>query len=281
LKSVTYVDGAWNEGSTPLVSSLDHAVWLGSTIFDGARAFDGFAPDLDRHCARAVGSAQSLGMTVPVTAAQIEGLAWEGIRKFPTEAVLYVRPMFFSTAGFVVPESEGTRFALVVHELPFPEAPSLTACLSSFRRPAPDSAPTDAKAACLYPNVARMLREARERGFDSSVVLDQSGDVAELANSNLMLVKDGIVSTPAANGTFLAGITRGRVIQLLQDDGYEVHERRVSFDDVLAADELFSTGNYAKVWPVTRIESRKLEIGPVAERARELYFAFSRTATGP
>jgi branched-chain amino acid aminotransferase len=220
-------------------------------------------------------------MTVPVTADQIEGLAWEGIRQFPTEAVLYVRPMFFSTGGFVVPESGGTRFALVVHELPFPEAPILTACLSSFRRPAPDSAPTDAKAACLYPNVARMLREARDRGFDSAVVLDQSGDVAELANSNLMLVKDGVVVTPAANGTFLAGITRRRVIELLRGDGHDVLERRVSYDEVVAADELFSTGNYAKVWPVTRIDSRELGVGPVAKRARELYFAFARTATGP
>lgn len=277
LTSLTYKDGAWHEGNVPLMGSMDHAVWLSSVVFDGARAFGGTAPDLDRHCERAVDSARKLGLEPTLDAGEIEAVAWEGIRRFPRQTVLYVRPMFFATEGFVVPDGASTRFALVVHESPFPSEPGFSACLSSCRRPAPDSAPTDAKASCLYPNVARTLREARARGFDNAVVLDQAGDVAEFAVSNLFLVKDGVVHTPVANGTFLAGVTRRRVIELLRADGMEVVERRVGFDEVLDADEVFSAGNYAKVWPALRIEDRELAAGPVFARARELYLEFARS----
>jgi branched-chain amino acid aminotransferase len=280
LTSVTYLDGAWHEGNVPLLGSMDHAVWLSSVVFDGARSFGGMAPDLDRHCERVVDSARKLGLEPSLEPEQIEAIAWEGIRRFPREAVLYVRPMFFATDGFVVPEASSTRFALVVHDLPFPTTPGFTACLSSTRRPAGDSAPTDAKASCLYPNVARTLREAQARGFDNAVVLDQAGDVAEFAVSNLFLVQDGVVHTPVPNGTFLAGVTRRRVIELLRLDGVEVVERRVGFDEVLAADEVFSTGNYAKVAPALRIEDRELEPGPLFSRVRELYLDFARSAHG-
>ena len=96
-------------------------------------------------------------------------------------------------------------------------------------------APTGAKASCLYPNVARSVGEAQEKGFEVGVVLDPSGNVAEFSYSNLFMVKDGVVSTPVINGTFLNGITRQRVIKLLRDDGFEVVERTIDFPELLGA----------------------------------------------
>ncbi len=84
--------------------------------------------------------------------------------------------------------------------------------------------------------------------------------------------------TPVHNGTLLNGITRQRVIQLLKDDGHTVEERIVEFDEVLEADELFATGNYAKVLPCTKIEDRELQPGPIGTRARELYFDFAKNS---
>lgn len=159
-----------------------------------------------------------------------------------------------------------------------PPFEGFSACLSSFRRPARDMAPTEAKASCLYPNVARSVGEAQQKGFDLGVVLDPNGNVAEFSYANLFMVADGIVTTPEINGTFLNGITRQRVMQLLRDDGHEIVERAIDFKEVLGADELFATGNYAKVRPCTKIEDRELQPGPVATRARELYFEFAKTA---
>ncbi len=83
--------------------------------------------------------------------------------------------------------------------------------------------------------------------------------------------------TPIANGTFLAGITRQRVIGLLRDNGVTVVEKTLKYQDLLAADEIFSTGNYSKVVPVTRIDDRTLAFGPFYKKARALYWAFAHS----
>ncbi len=100
-----------------------------------------------------------------------------------------------------------------------PEGFSIT--VSPFRRPTIETMPTDAKAGCLYPNNGRAILEAKMRGFDNALVLDMLGNVAETGSSNIFLVKDGHVLTPAPNGTFLSGITRARTISLLADYGFQ------------------------------------------------------------
>jgi len=92
------------------------------------------------------------------------------------------------------------------------------------------------------------------------------------------MAKDGVVFTPAANGTFLDGITRQRVIRLLREDGVTVTEASLHYSDFQQADEIFSAGNYAKVAPITRIDDRTLPVGPLYRRARALYWAFAHEA---
>jgi branched-chain amino acid aminotransferase len=149
--------------------------------------------------------------------------------------------------------------------------------LSPFRRPTLETMPVDAKAGCLYPNNSRCILEAQSRGFDNSIVCDMLGNVAELATSNIFMVKDGVVFTPMPNGTFLAGITRQRVIGLLRDNGVSVVEKTMTYQDFETADEIFASGNYSKVVPVTRIGERSLPFGPIYNKARELYWAFAHS----
>jgi branched-chain amino acid aminotransferase len=106
---------------------------------------------------------------------------------------------------------------------------------------------------------------------------DPDGNIAEFAFANLWIAKDGVALTPADNGTFLAGITRRRVMGLLRDAGIEVKEAILSESDLQGADEIFSTGNYNKVVPCTRFEAKELNAGPIASRARELYFEWVKT----
>jgi branched-chain amino acid aminotransferase len=104
---------------------------------------------------------------------------------------------------------------------------------------------------------------------------DAEGNIAELGTANIFMVKDGVVFTPQANGTFLAGITRMRVIKLLRESGAEVVETSLRYADFESADEIFSTGNYTKASPVTRIDERTLQPGPFYRKARELYWEFA------
>lgn len=138
--------------------------------------------------------------------------------------------------------------------------------------------PTDAKAGCLYPNNGRIIVEAKRRGFDNALVRDMLGNVAETGASNIFMVKDGVVFTPAANHTFLAGITRHRVMKLMREEGFEVVEKTLTLQDFEAADEIFTTGNYSKVVPVNRLDDRHLQPGPVTAKARELYFDWAHSS---
>ena len=107
------------------------------------------------------------------------------------------------------------------------------------------------------------------------MLLDAAGNVAEFGTANLWIAKDGVAMTPVWNGTFLKGVTRERVKGLLQDQGTEVVETALTTKDLMEADEIFSTGNYGKVLPVSRFENRELKPGPVYRRAREMYFEFA------
>jgi branched-chain amino acid aminotransferase len=275
---LTYYNGQWTEGNTPLFGAMDHSVWLGSSVFDGARALRGHLPDLRPHLQRVIDSSDKLGMACPLTVDQMEALVREGVAKFPPDAELYIRPLVFASEGFLIPVPDKAAFALTLFDAPLPPFTGFSACLSTLHRPQPTMAPTDAKASALYANTARALREASARGFDNAVLLDAAGNVAEFASSNLFLVTEaGAVVTPVLNGTFLAGITRARVMALLEGAGVKVEERAVTPDELESAREIFSTGNYGKVTPCVRYEGRELPAGPVARQARELYLAFTET----
>lgn len=274
----TFLDGEWREGNVPIIGPRSHAFWLGSNVFDGARYFDGVAPDLDLHCQRVNRSARAMGLAPTHTPEAIEAIAREGFKRFDGRTALYVRPSYWAEQGgfmSIPPDPETTRFAMILYEAPMPEWNGFSVTVTRFRRPLPDTAPVDAKAGCLYPNNGRAISAAKAAGFDNALELDMLGNVAEFASSNIFIVKDGVVRTPVANGTFLAGITRYRTIQNLRAAGYTVEEGVVTVDDVGTADEIFSCGNYSKVLPVNRFEDRWLQPGPVAERARALYMEFA------
>ncbi|CEJ09944.1 Branched-chain-amino-acid aminotransferase [bacterium YEK0313] len=278
----TYVDGEWLEGNPPLTGPRSHAFWQSSSVFDGARVFNGLMPDMDQHAARLNRSAAALGMKATMTVDAIVELAREGARKFDGKTALYVRPMYWAEGdgpSAILNDPETTRFLLCLYEAPMGEPGASSITLSPFRRPTIENAPTDSKAGCLYPNNARALREARARGFDNCLVRDMLGNVAETATSNIFLAKDGIVYTPVPNGTFLNGITRQRTIALLREAGVTVVEKSLTYGDFTGADEIFSSGNYSKVVPVTRIDERTLQPGPMGRKARELYLAYA--ASGP
>jgi branched-chain amino acid aminotransferase len=274
----TFFEGDWHPGNVRLMGPRTHGAWLGSTVFDGARAFEGVTPDLDLHLKRVNRSAIAMGLKPQVEETRWKELVGEGLKRFAADAELYIRPMYWAEGGFgggVRFDPDTTNWCLSIYKAPMPAPTGTRATLSPFRRPTADTAPVDAKAGCLYPNGTRALIEAHERGFGNCMMRDVLGNVAEFANANAFMAKDGVVYTPVANGTFLAGITRARVIGLLRKAGVEVIEKTLSYADFKAADEVFSVGNFAKVAPITGLDERDLPIGPLFQKARALYWEFA------
>ncbi len=277
----TFFDGVWRDGNPAILGPRTHGAWLGSMVFDGARAFEGVTPDLDLHLARVNLSATNMLLDPVVPVEQWRALVEDGLRRFADDAQLYIRPMYWAEEGLgggVRFDPSSTNWCLTIYEAPMPEPKGGAITLSPYRRPTAETAPVNAKASCLYANGARALIEAAKRGYDNCLMLDMLGNVAEFANSNAFLVKDGVVFTPAPNGTFLDGVTRRRVVGLLRGAGVSVIEMTLTYDDFRTADEIFSTGNFQKVAPMTRIDERALQPGPVYKKARALYWEFAHDA---
>jgi branched-chain amino acid aminotransferase len=280
-KTLTFFENDWHEGNVPIMGPRTHAAWLCSSVFDGARAFEGVTPDLDLHCARVNQSAKTMCLKPLVATETWVGLVADGRKRFAPDAELYIRPMYWAedaAGGAVRPDPETTRWCLTLYVTPLPKPTGTAITLSPYRRPTPDSAPLEAKAGCLYPQNGRAMIEARSRGFDNCLTCDALGNIAELASANIFMAKDGVVFTPVGNGTFLAGITRARVIALLRGCGATVVEKTLRYCDFQSADEIFSTGNYSKVSPVIRIDERSLQPGPFYRRARGLYWEYAHSS---
>lgn len=272
----TYFNGAWHDGDISIIRAADHGAWLGSGVFDGARFANRLTPDLDAHCARVNRSAAALMLTPTVAAAEMVEIVREGLRAYAPDTAVYIRPMYWGINGdatAIIPQPEETGFAVCLEQIPMaPPTASATLTRTRFRRPVLEDAVVNAKAGCLYPNNARMLAEARAKGFTNALVADATGNVAETATANIFMVRDGVAFTPIPNGTFLAGITRARHLSNLRAEGMEVHETVLTFEDFTGADEVFMSGNMNKVTPVTAFDETRYQVGPVTRRLREMYW---------
>ena len=150
-------DGTWTDENPKLVGPADHALWMASTVFDGARAFGGLVPDLNLHCARAIRSAESMGLAPKLDAAKIEQLAREGVRKFAPGAELYIKPLFWATEGTVLAATEalsiGAAPALIPVAAPVPSPTPSAGGMTSVkaRRPLFDHRTTDVLSGSVRP----------------------------------------------------------------------------------------------------------------------------------
>ena len=272
----TYFNGTWHKGNVPIINAADHGAWLGSNVFDGARYFNGVAPDLLAHCQRVNNSAKALMLKPSVEANDMVEIIWEGLKQYEADAAVYIRPMYWAIDGdltAIVPNQESVGFAICLEQIPLaPESKTVSLTKTKFRRPVLEDAVVNAKAGCLYPNNARMLVEARSKGFSNALVTDAMGNVAETATANIFMVKDGEVLTPIPNGTFLSGITRARHISNLSAAGIKVHETVLTYTDFESADEIFMSGNMNKVTAVTAFEDFQFQIGSVTKKVRDLYW---------
>jgi branched-chain amino acid aminotransferase len=272
----TYFNGTWHKGNVPIINAADHGAWLGSNVFDGARYFNGVAPDLLAHCQRVNDSAKALMLKPSVEANDMVEIIWEGLKQYEADAAVYIRPMYWAIDGdltAIVPNQESVGFAICLEQIPLaPESKTVSLTKTKFRRPVLEDAVVNAKAGCLYPNNARMLVEARSKGFSNALVTDAMGNVAETATANIFMVKDGEVLTPIPNGTFLSGITRARHISNLSAAGIKVHEIVLTYTDFESADEIFMSGNMNKVTAVTAFEDFQFQIGSITKKVRDLYW---------
>ncbi len=272
----------WDEAKTHVLS---HVLHYGSGVFEGIRAYS--TPDgpavlgLDLHVDRFFKSCKLIYMLLDQTQEQVRDAILETVRRNGHEAC-YVRPLAFRGYGEMGVNPTGCPVEVIIATWEWGAYLGADALekgvkvgTSSWRRIAPSTLPSMAKASGNYINSQLTVIEARRHGYHEGIVLDVDGYACEGSGENLFIVQDGRILTPPLGASVLAGITRGYMIQLAQEAGIEVVEQRLAREMLLTADEMFFTGTAAEVTPVKEMDGQPIgegSRGPITRSLQEEYF---------
>ena len=271
-----WVDGEFVPWRDAQVHVLTHAMHYGSSVFEGERAYGGKIFENRKHTERLLESARLLDMPVGYTVEEIEKAKSDVMEKNGL-ADAYVRPVIWRASGEdmgVGARKNKVKMAIAAWEWGayYGDAKFKGAKLdiSKWKRPSPETIPSQAKAAGLYMICTISKHQAEEKGCSDSLMLDYRGYVAEATGANVFFVKDGEAHTPLPD-CFLNGITRQTVIKLLNDLNVNIHERHIKPEELEGFEQCWLTGTAAEVTPVGRIGDYSFEVGPLTRSIAKKY----------
>ena len=263
----------WREAK---VHVLSHALHYASAVFEGERVYGGDVFKLTEHSERLAYSASVMGIEMPYSVAEIDRATRDTVAALGVRDG-YVRPVAWRGSEMMGISAQTCTVNLAIAVWPWPSYFSPEARLkgirlktSKWRRPAPDTAPTDTKAAGLYMICTLSKHEAEAEGYDDALMLDYRGQIAEATGANIFLVKEGVIHTPTPD-CFLDGITRRTVIDLARARGFVVVERAILPAELADVEEVFLTGTAAEVTPVGQIDGYRYTPGEISKILWEDY----------
>ena len=271
-----WLDGKLVEWRDANVHILTHAMHYASSVFEGERCYSGKIFKSRLHSERLKKSANLIDFEIPYTVDEIEAAKRAALdANGLTDA--YVRPVAWRGSGEdmgVAAERNPVHLAVAVWEWGnyYGDAKTKGAKLdiAKWKRPSPETAPSQAKAAGLY-MIATMSKHAAEaKGCSDALMFDYRGYVAECTGANLFFVKDGEVHTPTPDA-FLNGLTRQTIITMLQEKGIKVHERHIMPEELEGFEQAWLTGSAAEVTPIGQIGDYNFEVGALAVDVASTY----------
>ncbi|MDX9951942.1 MAG: branched-chain amino acid transaminase [Methylophilaceae bacterium] len=271
----------WRDATTHV---LTHSLHYGLGVFEGVRAYKtdkGTAIfRLKDHTDRFFRSAHILGMKMPYDKETLMEAQKAAVRDNKLESA-YIRPMAFYGAEAMGISAKTLSTHVIVAAWSWgaymgDEAleKGIRVKTSSFSRHHVNVTMCKAKASGNYMNSIQAHQEAIQDGYDEALLLDVDGFVAEGSGENIFIVRRGKLLTPDLSSA-LEGITRDTIVELAEEMGLQVIEKRITRDEVWSADEAFFTGTAAEVTPIRELDNRKIGNGgrgPITEKLQSLYF---------
>ncbi len=265
----------WRETKLHLLS---HALHYASCVFEGERSYGGRIFKMTEHHERLHKSARVLGFEIPYGVAEVDAAAGQVLA---ANGIVdgYVRPVAWRGSEMMGVSAQNTRIHLAIAAWDWPayftpeaRLKGIRMTVSQWKRPAPDTAPTDSKAAGLYMICTLSKHAAEARGYNDALMLDYRGRIAEATGANIFLVQGGVLHTPTPD-CFLDGITRRTVIALAKARGYEVVERAILPEELAKTSEVFLTGTAVEVTPVAEIDDYRFTPGEITRKLMTAYDA--------
>jgi len=260
------------------VHVLTHGLHYASCVFEGERMYSGRIYKLKEHTERLFESARILGIKIPFTVEEINKACMDAceVQKY-TDA--YVRPVVWRGSEMMAVSAQQTKTHVAVATWSWPsyfdpetKMKGIRLDISQWKRPAPDTAPTAAKAAGLYMICTMSKHAAEDKGYTDALMLDYRGYVAEATGANIVFVKDGVLHTPKPD-CFLDGITRRSVEALARIRELQVVERHIKPEEMADFSEAFLCGTAAEVTPVSVIGPYKFTPGDISRALLTDYLA--------
>lgn len=271
-----WLDGKLVNWRDAKIHVLTHGLHYGSAVFEGERAYNGRIFKLDAHNDRLFRSAEILDMKIPFSKEELAKARYE-VLEANNLTECYMRPLVWRGAEIMGIAAQAATIHVMIaawvwqsYFSPERAAQGLSLKLSKWKRPSPQTAPIQSKAAGGYMIGTLARHEAMAEGFDDAVMLDYKDRVAEGTGANLFIVKDGKLITPPTECA-LNGITRLTVINLAREMGYNPVEKFFSYDEMVGADEIFLTGTAAELQPVGRIDDHSFPVGPITLALKNAY----------
>ncbi len=281
---VIWYDGSlvpWREAGLHMLS---HGLHYASCVFEGERVYGGAIFKLTEHTERLFASARALGFAPPYTPAEIDGACRQVIEALEISDG-YVRPVAWRGSEMMGVSAQETKIHVAIAAWPWPSYFSKEARLKGLRltisdwaRPAPNTAPTQTKAAGLYMICTLSKHAAEAEGYDDALMLDWRGRIAEATGANVFFAKDGVLHTPVPD-CFLDGITRRSVMALARTRGIEINERAIQPEEMADFEEAFLTGTAAEVTPIREIGEFRFKVGELTRNLMEDYDRLVRGET--
>jgi branched-chain amino acid aminotransferase len=265
-----WMDGKLVEWRSANVHILTHGLHYASAVFEGERCYSGKIFKGHEHSERLLKSGDLLDMKIPFTADEIDA-AKDSVLKANGFTDAYVRAIAYRGAGpdmGVAALANPVRLAIACWEWGnyYGDAKFKGAKLdiAKWKRPSPETIPSEAKAAGLYMICTMSKHAAQAKGCSDAMMFDYRGYVAEATGANIFFVKNGEVHTPKAD-CFLNGLTRQTVIQMLKDRQIVVHERHIMPEELESFEQCWLTGTAAEVTPVGQIGDYNFEVGEMTK----------------
>ncbi len=264
-----WIDGQFVPWREAKIHVLTHALHYASSVFEGERLYGGEIFKLTPHTKRLFRSAELLDMQIPFTVDEIDDACKETCRRNGlTDG--YVRPFAWRGAEVMGVASKGSKVHVAIAAWEWPsyfdpeqKKKGIRVGWSKWKRPSPETIPSEAKAAGLY-MICTLSKDAAERaGYADALMLDYRGYVAECTGANIFFIKDGVIHTPTPD-CFLNGLTRLTVIDLARWRGFEVVERHIQPEELGDFTECFITGSAAEVTPVSEIGDNRFTPGNIS-----------------
>lgn len=256
----------WREAN---VHVLTHGLHYASAVFEGARAYGGRVYALTEHSERLRASAEMMGFPLPWSVAEIDAAVMATLKANGLSDA-YVRPVAWRGSEQMGVSAQATKPHMAIACWAWGAyfgadalKKGLRLTIAKWRRPAPYTAPTKAKASGLYMICTMSKHEAEAAGYQDALMLDWRGQVAEATGANVFFVKGETLHTPTPD-CFLDGITRRSVMRLAERRGLKVVERAIWPEELESFEQAFLTGSAAEVTPLAEIGPWRFEVGATA-----------------